>query len=220
MRRVGLTGGIGSGKSTVAGLLADRGAVVIDADAIAREVVEVGEPALEQITERFGDEVLQEDGSLDRAALAGIVFADAGERRALEAITHPAIGARIAQRYAEIAGRDADRGTDTMVVLDHPLLVETGVHDHQDRVIVVVAGEDLRVERLVGRGLEAEDARVRMRSQLTDDERRAVADHVVDNNGDLASLAVQVDGLWSALSQSVDQGIDSSVGGQADEADV
>lgn len=199
MLQVGLTGGIGSGKSTVAGMLGDRGAVVIDADRVAREVVEPGEPSLDDIRERFGDDVIAEDGTLDRAALAAIVFGDDAARRDLERITHPRIGGRIAERVGEVRDREERTGRTEVVVLDHPLLVETGLHDSQDVVVVVVADVDTRVARLVGRGLAEEDARARMRSQASDDERRAVADHVVDNDGDLDALAAQVADLWDAL---------------------
>lgn len=215
---MGLTGGIGSGKSTVARMLNDRGAVVIDADRLAREVVEPGEPALDEIAARFGDHLIDADGGLDRAGLAAIVFADDGARTDLEEITHPRIGERMASRYVA-AVRAAD-GDDVTVVLDHPLLVETGLHTSQDVVVVVVADEELRVTRLVERGLPEEDARARMRSQATDDERAAVADHVLDNNGDLQDLEEQVATLWSALRQLAPEGVDGTAGRDTDEPDV
>lgn len=195
--RVGLTGGIGSGKSTVARMLHDRGAVIIDADRLAREVVEPGEPALAEIAARFGDHLIDEDGRLDRAGLAAVVFTDDGARSDLEEITHPRIGERMASMYMT-AIRAAD-GDEVTVVLDHPLLVETGLAASQDVVVVVVADEELRVTRLVERGLPEEDARARMRTQATDDERAAVADHVLNNDGDLHDLDEQVATLWSAL---------------------
>ena len=196
MRLIGLTGGMGSGKSTVARLLADHGAHVVDADAIAREVVEPGEPALAAIADRFGDEVLADDGSLDRAAVAAIVFADADALADLESITHPAIRDRIERRLAELAAR----GDDPVVVLDHPLLVETGLDERVDEVVVVAAPVDLRLDRLERfRGVDRDDARSRMASQASDEDRRAVADHVLTNDGDEADLAAAVASLWPRL---------------------
>ena len=196
---IGLTGGMGAGKSTVARLLEEHGAHVIDADAIAREVVEPGEPALEAITEEFGPEVLTDDGALDRAAMAGIVFADEERLRALEAITHPAIRARIEQRLREHEQAE-DEGEERVVVLDHPLLVETGLAQDLSVVVVVTAPEELRVARLAeGRDIDPEDARARMRSQVDDDRRRELATHVVHNDGDLDDLRARVEEVWSSL---------------------
>lgn len=197
---IGLTGGMGAGKSTVARLLAQHGAHVVDADAVAREVVEPGRPALAAIAEEFGDDVLTEDGALDRAAMAGIVFADQARLRALESITHPAIRARIDEvlRAHEQAGAEA--GEARVVVLDHPLLVESGLAAELEVVVVVTAPEELRVERLAeGRGIDPDDARARMRAQASDEQRTAAATHVVHNDGDEQQLADRVDRLWREL---------------------
>ena len=188
--RIGLTGGIGSGKSTVSALLAARGAVVIDADRIAREVVEPGTPGLAAVVESFGPEVLTADGSLDRPALAAIVFGDPEARRRLDGIVHPLVRARAAELAAA-----APEGS--VVVHDVPLLVETGQADSYDLVLVVEADPETRVSRLAGRGLAAEDARARMAAQATDEQRRAVADVVLDNSGTEAELAEQVDRFWT-----------------------
>lgn len=196
MHLVGLTGGIGSGKSTVARLLAERGAIVVDADQVAREVVAPGEPALDEIAARFGEQVIDGQGGLDRAAVATIVFGDVDARRDLEAITHPRIADRIAARIAEAqAAEDADGRTRTVVV-DHPLLVESGSASGFPTVVVVVAPEEERVRRLVEhRGMDEADARARVAAQVDDDTRRAVATHVVDNAGSIDDLADQVDAI-------------------------
>lgn len=192
--RVGLTGGIGSGKSTVSALLAERGAIVVDADAIARAIVEPGEPALSEIAEAFGAEVIGSDGALDRARLAALVFGDPDALERLNAITHP----RIAQRSAEMI---AQAPTDAVVVYDMPLLVEQGPDalTGWDHIAVVDCPDDVRLGRLVARGMDADDARRRMASQATREERIAVADTVIDNSRDLASLTGQVDSLWDRL---------------------
>jgi dephospho-CoA kinase len=188
---VGLTGGIGSGKSTVARLLADKGAVVIDADRLAREVVEPGTEAYRRVVERFGPGVVAPDGTLDRPALARIVFADPEARRDLERITHPAIGARMAERMAELSG------TDAVVVLDVPLLVESGRTDVAG-VIVVDCPEEVAVERLVAqRGMDPVDARRRMAAQASREERLARADFVIDNSGSPEELRAQVERAWA-----------------------
>ena len=192
MIRVGLTGGIGSGKSTVARLLAEHGALVIDADQIAREVVEPGQPALTEIAERFGPDVITTDGSLDRAALAAIVFADAAALADLNAITHP----RIAARTAQLIDAAPD---DAVVVYDMPLLVENDLAEGWDHVIVVEADREVRVRRLIERGLDEADIEARMSRQASDEQRRAVADVVIDNTGDLDSLRAQVDHTWPHL---------------------
>src|SRR4051794_37913723 len=189
---VGLTGGIGSGKSTVAELLTARGALVIDADAIAREVVEPGTPALAALVERFGADILRPDGSLDRAALAAKAFVDDESRRALEEITHPAIGAEFLRRVG-----DAPKGT--VVVHDVPLLVESKRGFDYGAVIVVEAPRDVRLARLEARGIQRADAEARMAAQASDDERRAIATWVIDNGGDLAALERQVDDIWPHL---------------------
>ncbi|MBW3576399.1 MAG: dephospho-CoA kinase, long form [Actinobacteria bacterium] len=193
MHLVGLTGGLASGKSTVASMFADRGAVVIDADAIAREVVAPGTPGFEQVVERFGDEVVGPDGSLERDRLAAIVFDDGSARADLNAIVHPKVGQRIAELVAEHA--DSDR----VVVVDVPLLVEVQADRGYRDVVVVTAPEELRVERVVARGMDEGDARARIAAQASDAERREVATHVIDNSGDLDQLEAQVDHVWEDL---------------------
>jgi dephospho-CoA kinase len=191
MRLVGLTGGIGSGKSTVADLLRAKGAVVIDADEVARAVVEPGEPALEALVERFGPGILDADGQLDRPALAAVAFADDDGRKALGAITWPAIG-------AEFERRIKDAPPDSVVVCDVPLLVESKAAAARPYVAVIVVEAPIvvRLDRLEIRGVARDDAERRMAAQATDDERRAVATHLVDNGGDLDALAAQVDRIW------------------------
>jgi len=188
--RIGLTGGIGSGKSTVSGLLAARGAVIVDADRIAREVVEPGTPGLAAVVEAFGDRVLTPAGALDRPALAGIVFADAEARRRLDGIVHPLVR----QRAAELARAAPE---DAVVVHDVPLLVETGQASSYDVVLVVEADLETRLGRLVARGLPEADARARIAAQAGDEERRTVADVVLDNSGTPEQLAAQVDRFWA-----------------------
>lgn len=192
MFQVGLTGGIASGKSTVSRLLAAHGAVVVDADLVAREVVEPGTPALAQIVAVFGDAILHRDGSLDRDALGAIVFADADANTKLRAITHPAIGARIAEMI------EAVRETDAIVVLDAPLLVEAGWTGMP--LIVVAADPDLQVDRMVrDRDMSADDARARMAAQASLEDKLAKADVVIWNNGSLADLESRVDEVWAEL---------------------
>ncbi len=190
MLRIGLTGGIGSGKSTVARLLAHQGAVLVDADRIAREVVEPGTPGLAAVAEAFGDGVLGPDGSLDRAALAAVVFADPDARRRLDGIVHPLVR----HRAAELVAAAPD---DAVVVQDVPLLVETGQASSFDLVLVVEADLEARLARLVDRGLAEDDARARIAAQATDEQRRAVADVVLDNSGTQEELAAQVDRFWA-----------------------
>jgi dephospho-CoA kinase len=190
---VGLTGGIGSGKSTVSAMLAERGAEIIDADRIAREVVLPGTPAWCKIRDHFGPEVLLADGHIDRAALAGKVFADPAKLALLNQITHPEIFARIADRLEELHGRDV------VVVLDAALLLETGLAQRVDMVIVTHSPKELRVERLVARGFGSQQAEARMVSQLSEDERLARADLVIDNSGSLEDLVEQVDDAWREL---------------------
>lgn len=192
MLMVGLTGGIGAGKSTVAAMLTQRGAVTVDADEIAREVVEPGTPTLAKLVERFGPEILRPDGSLDRPALAAVAFVDDVTRKELEAITHPAIGAEFLRRVAEAP-------PDAVVVHDVPLLVESKRGFEYAAVIVVEAPLETRLDRLEERGVPRDDARRRIDLQASDDERRKVATWVVDNAGDLAALGRQVADIWTDL---------------------
>jgi dephospho-CoA kinase len=193
MLLIGLTGGIGSGKSTVSSLLTARGAVVVDADAITRELQSPGTPVLAAIVERFGDGVLAPDGTLDRQALADVVFVDDEALRDLNAIVHPAVGQEIGRRLAELAD------TDEIVVLDVPLLVESG-RDDMVALVVVDVDPDLAADRLVEhRGMKIEDVRARQARQATREERRARADVVIDNGGDLAALEAQVDAAWDRI---------------------
>lgn len=190
---VGLTGGIGSGKSTVSAALADRGAVIIDADAIAREVQAPGSPVLQQIATRFGAQMIGPDGALDRPALAAVVFADAEALKDLNGIVHPAIGAESNRRLL------AARSTDRVVVLDIPLLTENPREGLQGIVVVDVPVET-QVERLVRfRGFSEDDARARIAKQATREQRLATADFVIDNSGDLEALAPQIEALWAWL---------------------
>ncbi|MBB3081980.1 dephospho-CoA kinase [Geodermatophilus sabuli] len=190
MLRMGLTGGIGSGKSTVAGLLAARGAWIVDADRIAREVVEPGTPGLAAVVEAFGPGVLTAEGTLDRPALAAIVFADPAARATLDGIVHPLVRARAAEVVAAAP-------PDAVVVQDVPLLVETGQAASYDLVLVVETDPETRVRRLVQRGLTEDDARARIAAQATDEQRRAVADVVLDNSGTAAELEAQVERFWA-----------------------
>jgi dephospho-CoA kinase len=191
---VGLTGGIGSGKSTVARLLERHGAAVIDADQLAREAVEKGGPGFERVVDAFGPSVLTSDGDLDRAALAARIFSDPVQKATLEAIVHP----EVARRFSESV--DRYRTTDRVVVYVTPLLVELGLAPAFDAVIVVTASPHLRVSRVASdRGLSPDEVRRRMAAQATDDQRAEVADVLIDNDGSLAELAPQVDRLWGDL---------------------
>jgi dephospho-CoA kinase len=184
--QVGLTGGVASGKSTVAAVLAELGAVVVDSDVLAREVVAPGTPGLAAVVEAFGEGVLAADGTLDRAALGAVVFADEAKRRRLEGILHPLIRAR----SAEIAGAVPDG---TLVVHDIPLLVESGQAGRFDAVLVVDVPVETQVERMVReRGWSREDAEARVRAQASRDERRAVATYVIDNTGTRDDLRERV----------------------------
>ncbi len=194
MLRVGLSGGIGSGKSTVAARLAELGAVVVDADRVAREVVEPGRAALEAVRQRFGDGVVGADGALDRAALGAFVFADPAALRDLEAITHPAIRERTAELVDEAVRADPA----AVVVHDMPLLVEKRMSAGYHLVVVVDTAVETRVRRLVGaRGLTEADARSRIRAQASDADRYAAADVLLDNNGAPAAARAEVDRLWA-----------------------
>ena len=194
MLLAGLTGGIGAGKSTVADMLVERGAVLVDGDRVAREVVEPGQPALERIAERFGPTVLDSEGRLDRPALAAVAFADEQSRKDLEAITHPAI-------HAEFSRRVLAAAPDAIVVLDVPLLAESGKANERGYhcVIVVEAPRELRLDRLEGRGVDRADAEARMAAQASDEARRAIATWVLHNDGDRADLERQVSTVWADL---------------------
>lgn len=190
---VGLTGGIGAGKSEVARLLAGHGAIVIDADAIAREVVEPGTPGLAAVAAEFGAGVLRPDGSLDRPALAKLVFADPALRDRLNAVVHPLVGARSRELFAA-----APAGS--VVVYDVPLLAEAGRTGEYDAVVVVDASDETRLRRLVtSRGMTEQEVMSRMSAQATRERRLAIADHVVPNDGDRAELADHVERVWRAL---------------------
>ena len=200
MRLIGLTGGIGSGKSTVARLFAERGAIVVDADQVAREVVEPGEPALAEIVQHFGPDVVDAEGRLDRPALAAIVFGDDEARRALEAITHPRIGERIGEHVEQARADEAADGRERVVVVDHPLLGESGAVVGFDTVVVVETPVDVRVRRLVdARGMDEADARARVAAQADDATRRAAATHLIDNGGEPDALGAQVDAVLAEL---------------------
>jgi dephospho-CoA kinase len=194
---VGLTGGIGSGKSTVSALLSARGALVLDADVITRELQEPGTAVFDQIVERFGPGVVGTDGRLDRPAVATVVFNDPDARRDLEAIVHPAVAAESRLRIAALAGE-----TD-VVVYDVPLLVESGRRGF-DVVVVVDTDPEDAVRRLVeGRGMAEADVRARIASQASRADRLAVADRVIDNSGDRAALDGQVDDLWRWIERKI-----------------
>ncbi|HUP73804.1 MAG TPA: dephospho-CoA kinase [Acidimicrobiales bacterium] len=192
---VGLTGGIGSGKSTVAAMLGALGAFVVDCDGLGRQVIEPHGRAYARVVERFGPGIVREDGQIDRGALAAIVFRDEDQLAALNAISHPAIDAEIAERIA-------DAPTDQLVVLDMAVLVETDLGAGQyDTVVVVETPLEVRLARLAQRGMTEDDARARIASQATDDQRRAVADYVIDNGGDIDDLRDEVATLWDALTR-------------------
>jgi dephospho-CoA kinase len=193
--KVGLTGGIGSGKSEVAGQLARHGAVVVDADGLAREAVAPGTDGLARVVALFGREVLAPDGSLDRPALGRIVFADADRLAALTAIVHPYVGRRSAELIAAAP-------EDAVVVYDVPLLVENNLQSAYDVVVVVDASPATQLARLTAsRGMTEDDASARMARQATREQRRAVADVVIDNDGDRDGLRRQVDALWRRLAK-------------------
>ena len=208
MLLVGLTGGIGAGKSTVSALLAERGAVVVDADQIARDLQLPGSPVVRAMADRFGDHIVRDDGSLDRAAVAAIVFGDSDEAKAaladLNGIVHPAMQSEIKRQIA------AQADTDRVVVLDFPLLGENP-RDDVAATIVVDIEPDVAVQRLVEfRGMDEADARNRIASQISREERLSRADLVVDNSGDQASLRREVDELWRKLMQLRGHGYRSS----------
>ncbi|RYI98484.1 MAG: dephospho-CoA kinase [Actinomycetales bacterium] len=193
MTTIVLTGGIGTGKSTVSRQLAQHGAVVVDYDLLAREAVEPGSPGLAAIVERFGDDILSADGTLDRPALGSLVFADESARRDLEAITHPAVRDLAVQQVLTA-------GPDAVVVHDIPLFVESGAAPPHDLVVVVDVSEAVQVERLVrDRGMTEDEAHARIAAQASREQRLAVADVVLDNSGTPDELTAAVDALWERL---------------------
>ncbi len=195
MKLIGLTGGIGSGKSTVARLLQERGWTVVDADQIARDIVEPGQPTLAELADAFGQDILQPDGALDRGELARRAFVDDEHTALLNSITHPRIHARTQELFA--AARDAGV---RWCVYDMPLLVDNGLHRDMDEVIVVDVAVEERVRRLVGsRGLDEDDARRRIAQQISDAERLAAATYVIDNNGGIGELWAHVEQVARAI---------------------
>ncbi|GLX07068.1 dephospho-CoA kinase [Microbispora sp. NBRC 16548] len=197
MLKVGLTGGIGSGKSEVSRRLAARGAVVVDADKIAREVVEPGTPGLAEIVEVFGEDVIRPDGTLDRERLGAIVFADAEKLKVLNGIVHPKVGERSEQLQREAPD-------DAVVVYDVPLLAENNLAPLYDVVIVVDTPDEVRLERLLRfRGMPEADARARIAAQASREDRLRIADIVIRNEGSLGNLDAQVDKVWQDLSARV-----------------
>ena len=193
MLLVGLTGGIGSGKSTVSGMLGERGAVILDADVFARDAVREGSDGFRRVVERFGRSVIGPDGELDRAALASIVFADTQALRDLEDIVHPEVRRLIADGVTDNAG------TDKVVILVNPLLIEMGTHRDCDVVVVISASAETQVRRTVAGGMDEADVRSRIAAQLPLAERARYADVLIDNEGSIEELASQVDRLWSEL---------------------
>lgn len=199
MLRIGLTGGIGSGKSSVASLLRDRGFVIVDADRIARDILQPGSDALREVAAVFGDDLLDASGVLNRKLLAQRAFGSEAQTQKLNAITHPAIRKESMRQFdaAEAAGAD-------VAVYDMPLLIELGLHRAMDFTVVVDVDEEERVKRLVNfRGLTEEDARSRIARQITDAERLAAADYIIDNNGPLPELSPQVDALVAHIERSL-----------------
>jgi dephospho-CoA kinase len=194
MLLVGLTGGLGAGKSTVARMLGDRGAVVIDADDLSRRALEPGSRAYQQVCDLFGDEVIEPSGVLDRSAIARRVFGDESLRRALESITHPEVFRLLAEEVETL------RGTDSVVVFDAPLLVESGFQRACDVVVVVTAPEAVQVARVrESRRMSEEDARARLRAQIDPADREAAADVVIANDGTIEELGRRVDQVWADL---------------------
>jgi dephospho-CoA kinase len=195
---IGLTGGIACGKSTVAAMLSERGAFVVDADRIAREVVMPDEPALAEVAAVFGQAVIRDDGTLDRRKLGEIVFADPDKRRRLEAILHPAIRERMWARIREVKADEPGR----IVAADIPLLYETGQQGLYDGVLVVYAPRELQIQRLLARNPELSEAQARERidAQMDIERKKELADWVIDNSGSLESTKRQVEALWRELS--------------------
>lgn len=197
MRHLALTGGIGSGKSTVAQFFAERGATIIDADAISRQLMEPGQQVLAHVVETFGDHLLDETGRLDRQALADVVFNDDTAREQLNAIVHPAVRAESSRQREAALAADPDNA---VIIQDIPLLVETGQAETFDGVIVVQTDHDTRLQRLTEtRGMSPEDATARIAAQATDAQRAAIATWVIDNSGALDATEAQVDTVWRQL---------------------
>ena len=189
---LGISGGIGSGKSTAAKMFADLGAIHIDADAIAKEVLEPGQVGYERVLEKFGDDILDSSGNIDRKELAKLVFNDSSKLSQLEDIIHPAVIARVAQIRESLP--------ETSIVLyDTPLLLEKQMQAQFDKIIMVLAPTELRESRLIARGLAAPDIAARMRNQASDDARRDVADYILVNDGTLESFRTQVEQVWRAI---------------------
>jgi dephospho-CoA kinase len=200
---IGLTGGIGSGKSTVASLLAERGARVIDADRVAHEVYAPGTEGFDRIVERFGENVVGEDGAIDRAALGAIVFRDEAARADLNGIVHPLVQAEIASRVAEVVAEDPE----AVVVIEAALMTETGWTGGAGRLWAVIAHPDVVAHRLVTmREMEPEEIRRRMAAQATNDARRRIASRVIENNGSLLDLEAEVQAAWSDLEDEIARG--------------
>ncbi len=190
--RVGLTGGIASGKSTVGAMLAEMGCVVTDADALVADLYRPGEPGAQAVADLFGPRMLRADGSVDKEALGPAVFADPPSRKRLEQAIHPLVG----QRYLEIL---ESAGDGAVVVFEVPLLAETGGRGRYDAVVTVEAPAGLRLDRAVERGLDRDQAAARMEAQARSEDRRAAADYVIENSGGLAELRAQVEAVYSAL---------------------
>lgn len=191
MKLIGLTGGIGAGKSTVSARLAERGAVIVDADAITRDLQQPGRPVFAAIVERFGSGIVAGDGTLDRQALADIVFNDKAALAELNMLTHPAVGEAIAERIAE------ERATDHVVVLDVPLMVESGMYPVAGLIVVDCPAEEALRRLVTHRGMGEVDARARMARQASREERLARADVVIDNSGDPDALDEQIERVWA-----------------------
>lgn len=201
--RVGLTGGIASGKSTVLAHFRSCGAATIDADAVAREVVEPGSEGLRHVIDRFGPEYIRDDGTLDRAKLGQLVFADDEQRQALNAILHPLINARIRQRMTQLARQTSG----APVIVDIPLLIENRLTDLFDRIIVVYIPQTMQIERLMVRdGLSKDEALQRIRAQMPLDEKKEYADCIIDNSSSVENTRRQVERIWNCLCREMGQG--------------
>jgi dephospho-CoA kinase len=190
---LGLTGGIGSGKSTAARMFADLGAIVIDADAIAKEVLEPGQVGYELVINNFGEEILDSSGNIDRVILAGKVFENSTKLKELEEIVHPAVANKVAQIRESLPASST-------IIYDTPLLIEKSLQHQFDQVIVVLASDTLRTQRLLARGLAQNDIIARMDKQATDQQRREIANYVIDNSSTLVELREEVQKVWTQIS--------------------